>query len=286
MCLGYQWRQDLSSSCAIRDRIKRARKAYFQFGSVYAFQGKLSPISCCSIVETCVIPILLYGVENWVMSPESIRMLECFQGEVAKRILQLPKWYSNTAASVALDWNSLHSVCTIRKLRFLLRVMANEVDDVQALCLVWECRELEERYKSKFTLQILNAKEPVDGLEIIRKAQMYINKKDQALLLNKISVPPQDRCVHRLEEAVGSHTISRPAVIKGMKNFVRVITYPDYSPNKCPLYDIPELDQVTLAAHLIIKHTRSDSSWCTLFDPLITMDPTFFNHVLCFLTFF
>ena len=143
MCLGYQWRQDLSSSCAIQDRIKRARKAFFQFGSVYAFQGNLSPISCCSIVETCVIPILLYGIENWVMSPESIRMLECFQGEVAKRILQLPKWYSNTAASVALGWNSLHSVCTIRKLRFLLRVMTNEesichrafsamVDDVEA----------------------------------------------------------------------------------------------------------------------------------------------------------
>ena len=181
MCLGYQWRQDLSSSCAIQDCIKRARKVFFQFGSVYAFQGKLSPISCCSIVETCVIPILLYGVENWVMSPESIRMLECFQGEVAKRILQLPKWYSNTASSVALGWNSLHSVCTIRKLRFLLRVMTNEesichrafsamVDDVEALCLVRECRELEERYNSNFTSQILNAKEPADGLAIIRKS--------------------------------------------------------------------------------------------------------------------
>ena len=42
MCLGHQWRQDLSSSCAIRDLIKRVGKAYFQFGSVYAFQGKRS----------------------------------------------------------------------------------------------------------------------------------------------------------------------------------------------------------------------------------------------------
>jgi hypothetical protein len=83
-------------------------------------------------------------------------MLKCFQGEIAKRILKLPKWYSNTAAIVALGWNSLHSVCTIRKLKFLQRVMTNEesicyrafsamVDNVEALSLVRECRELEER---------------------------------------------------------------------------------------------------------------------------------------------
>ena len=115
-----------------------------------------------------------------------------------KRILQLPKWYSNTAAIVALGWNSLHSVCTIRKLKFLHRVMTNEesichrafsamVDDVETLSLVRECRELEERYKSNFTSAILSAKEPEDGLDIIRNAQNIINKKDQSLLLLKAS---------------------------------------------------------------------------------------------------
>ena len=189
ICLGYQWKQDLSSSSAIQNRIQKARKAYFQFGSIYTFQGKLSPVSCCSIVETCVLPILLYGVENWVLSPESIRMLECFQGEIAKRILKLPKWYSNSAAIIALGWNSLHSVCTIRKLRFLQRVMTNEesichhafsalVDNAEALGLVRECRELEERYKSNFTSEILSANEPADGLNIIRSALKIINKKD------------------------------------------------------------------------------------------------------------
>ena len=51
----------------------------------------------------------------------------------------------------------------------------------------------------------------------------------------------------------------------------RVITHPDYSRNKCPLCDVPELDQATLAEHFIIKHMESDSSW---FDSLSTMDPT------------
>ena len=145
-CLGYQWKDDLSSSHAIQVRVQKARKAYFQYGSIYAFQGMLSSLSCCSIVETCILSILLYGVENWVLSPESVQMLESFQGEIAKRILRLPKWYSNTAAIIALGWNTLHSVCTIRKLKFLHRVMSNQesichrafsamVDNVESLCL-------------------------------------------------------------------------------------------------------------------------------------------------------
>ena len=125
-CLGYQWKYDLSSSHAIQIRVQKARRAFFQYGSIYVFQGKLSPLSCSSIVETCFLPILFYGVENWVMSPESIQMLESFQGEIAKRILQLPKWYSNTAAIIALGWNTLHSVCTIRKLKFWHRVTTNQ----------------------------------------------------------------------------------------------------------------------------------------------------------------
>ena len=44
------------------------------------------------------------------------------------------------------------------------------VDDVEALSLVQECRGLEERDKSNFTLQILNAKEYADRLEVIGKA--------------------------------------------------------------------------------------------------------------------
>ena len=153
-CLGYLWKQNLSSLPMIEDWIQKARKAFFQLGSVYAFQGSLSPVSASSFVQTCVLPILLYGVENWVMSSESTKKLERFQGEVAKRILHMPKWYSNKAACIALGWNSIHSMCTIRKLKFLHRVMTNEesichrtfsamVNDVEALSLVHECRELE-----------------------------------------------------------------------------------------------------------------------------------------------
>ena len=128
-CLGYRWMGNLSSSSAIQERIQKSRRAFFEFGSVFAFQGNLSPLSSLplSIYQHCVLSILLYGVENWIFfSAESLQRLESFQGEVVKRILKLPCWYSNTAACVALDIKSMHSVCTVRKLRFLHRVTTNK----------------------------------------------------------------------------------------------------------------------------------------------------------------
>ena len=199
-CLGYQWKYDLSALHAIQIRVQKARRAFFQYGSIYAFQGKLSPLSCSSIVEMCILPILFYGVENWVMSPESIQILESFQGEIAKRILRLPKWYSNTAAIIALGWNTLHSVCTTRNLKFLHRVTTSKesichrvfsatVDDIESVSLVRECRELEQRYKSNFTSTILCA-HGEDRLDIIQNSQKSIYKINQSLLLQKASEYP------------------------------------------------------------------------------------------------
>ena len=77
------------------------------------------------------------------------------------------------------------------------------VDDVETLSLVRECRELEERYKSNFTSDILSANELADGLNIIRNAQKIINKKDQLLLLQKVS---KHQFVHKIAECVGGRS--------------------------------------------------------------------------------
>ena len=157
------------------------------------YQGKLSGKAeshlILLIVETCVFPTLLYGVENWIMSAESITILKCFEREVANHILQLPKWYSNIAAIVPLERSSLHVTCTIQNRGFLHRVMTNEanicqhtftamVDNIEALSLVREGRELEERHKLSFTSQILNVNDSADSLIVVREAQEYIIKED------------------------------------------------------------------------------------------------------------
>jgi len=67
-------------------------------------QGDLGPLSNRSVVETCVLPVLMYECESWIQSEGHLKLLEAFQGEMAKRILKLPKRFSNTAAVTALDW--------------------------------------------------------------------------------------------------------------------------------------------------------------------------------------
>ena len=96
-----------------------------------------------------MVPIL-YGSENWIMTESLMKKLESFQGELAKRILKWPKYHSNT---IALE---LPTIILLRKLAFLQRLLRDDavgvgvevlhtcVDDIETLCLVKECVELEE----------------------------------------------------------------------------------------------------------------------------------------------
>ena len=52
-------------------------------------------------------PLLLYGVENWILCEASLYKLESVQGELANSILRLPRSFSNTAAKIALGWPSM-----------------------------------------------------------------------------------------------------------------------------------------------------------------------------------
>ena len=118
-CLGYWWRCDLLATRSVGENVVRARRAFFHYGSIGAFQGDLSPLSSRSVYEVCVLPILLYGCENWVMTQALVERLESFQGELAKRILKWPKHHSNTAACVTVGLQSVRSRVLERKLRFL-----------------------------------------------------------------------------------------------------------------------------------------------------------------------
>ena len=66
-------------------------------------------------------PVLLYGCENWVLTEQLISRLETFLGELAKRILKLPKWASNTAANVVMGWTTVRGrvPVVVQKLSFL-----------------------------------------------------------------------------------------------------------------------------------------------------------------------
>ena len=139
--------ENLFATRAVEEGSSKARRAFFQFGSVGTFQGVLKPASSKSVIETCVMPVLLFGC---ILKERLINQLNSFLGELAKRCLSWPKYHSNTAAQVALDLESLRSRLLLTKLGFLRRSILNHAgvgaemmrvmsDDVESLCLVKEC---------------------------------------------------------------------------------------------------------------------------------------------------
>ena len=108
-CLGYWWSRNLFASKSIEENIKKARWAFFSYGSIVAFQGDLNPLSSRSIIDSCVMPILLFGSENWILAETHLHTLEAFLGELAKRALKWPMHLSNTSAVLALDLETIRS---------------------------------------------------------------------------------------------------------------------------------------------------------------------------------
>ena len=184
-CLGYWWRGDLFAARSVEENIGKARRSFFHYGSIGVFQGDLSPLSSRSVIETCVIPVLLYGAENWIMTEQLVKRVDSFLGEMAKRAVKWPKHHSNTAALVALDMESARARLLVMKLGFLRRRMMDDgvgvgaammsamCDDVESTCLV---KELEEVLGTNFTDEILMEGEMVRMKEV-KKIVKEVDRK-------------------------------------------------------------------------------------------------------------
>ena len=144
-CLGYWWSWDLSASKAVDEAIKKARRAFFAFGAMGAFQGQLNPVSTRSIYETCVVPVLL-------LTDSMLHQLESFQGEIGRRMLKLSKYHSTLSTRLALKWPSITARIFIRKLSLLSKVcqegnnIGNKIFssfNQDSLRLTQECRAME-----------------------------------------------------------------------------------------------------------------------------------------------
>ena len=234
----------------IQVNFKKARRAFFSYGSIGAFQGDLNPLSSKSIIDTCVMPILLFGSENWILSDTLLCKLEAFLGELSKRALKWPMHLSNTSAVLALDMETMRSRILCRKLSFLRRLldekatgvgaaaMRSLTDDIESLCIVKECRELEISYGTNFTDTILTDANNV-SLRIIK---MTIRGIDREKLVQKCS--NKSPTIAAVASKAGSwpklwdsalHLGSRHTI--GLQNLSRLMSHHGRGLHPCPLCD-------------------------------------------------
>ena len=74
-CLGYWWESNLLSRKGVDENIAKAHGCFFHYGSIGSFQGDINPLSTKSVIDTCVMPVLLYGSENWVLTEGPLKKL-------------------------------------------------------------------------------------------------------------------------------------------------------------------------------------------------------------------
>ncbi len=161
-CLGAWWTLNLSCSTWIDSNIRKARNAFFARGKDL-FQGKLNPLSAKSIIECCVMPVLMYCSESWILNSTLLSRLESFQADLGKRILRLHSSSSNRGCRIALHWPLMCARVLCSKFAFLLKLLQGDdslssrvfrslaASEVESIQLVRQCRFLESYYGSNLT---------------------------------------------------------------------------------------------------------------------------------------
>ena len=266
-CLGFWWSWNLAAKTAVDEAVKKARRAFFLFGGMGAFQGDLNPLSGRAFFETCVVPTLLYGCENWILTEDMLLTLESFQEEIGRRILKLSGFHSGLAVRVLLQWPSVKARVLMRKLIFLKRVVSGDdvvssqvfrtlvAGDVNRIQLVQECRYLEENLATSFTSGILQQDSEVDSREL----KKTIIAKDWNQTLHQALSHQSSKMVAKVAEVtswmkIWDVTLDKgPRGTKSMLALLFEITKPAFGSKPCPYCDIEELDS-SLFHHLMETH--------------------------------
>ena len=200
-CLGYMWSKSLSARAAVENNIARACRQFFALESTCSYLGHSNPLSARIVVETCVIPTLLYGAENWILVDTSLNLLEMFQAVIGRRILRLSRFHSQYSVLVAMSWPSMVTRTLKLKLGFLFYLLASEDDniasstfhtlasqDVYSLGIVQQCFMLDSKIGTQSVATILNTK--IHSKTLLKGIKKDIMIKDKERTLQEVALHP------------------------------------------------------------------------------------------------
>ena len=211
----------------------------------------------------------LYGCENWILTAPLLEPLECFQAEIANRILMLPPYHNNLGARAVISWPSMKLRILLRKLRFLTRLSSPDNSSISATIfrslrnqnpgplIVQQCLFLEQEFGTSCTSDILSAESPHSM--IIKK---QLSNADSILLWDKLKDRNHLRHLHKtslwpkLWNNACDHGIpgskSIRAIVKPLTRPLLENTYPHCKENI--------LANVTYAQHTMVHHLGHDIS--------------------------
>lgn len=207
-------------------------------------------------------------------------------------MLRWPKHHSNTAALPAVDVPTIRFRTLIVKLRFLQRVMKSDhcslsgqmvlacSDDVNCLCVVKECRELEEHFGTHFTSDILEGSDL--SFKCLKKTILECDRKQ--LVAKCLTKAPT---IAKVATRGGWSRIWDTALdlgeksVRGVQHLSRVMSHHGRGDKPCPLCDTASL-QTSLLQHLLDHHSKDlhlDRGLCS--DNISDWPSSLHLHILC-----
>ena len=242
--------------------IKKARRVFFAYGAMGAFQGKLNPLSGKTIFDTCVVPVLLFGSENWILTDSQLDHLEAFQGEIGRRILKLSKFYSTLATRVAFKWASVTARILTRKLNLLSKVSSEgksigcrmytslTIVDPSSLRLVQECLSLENKLDCHgATNLVLKADNNSQGLRGIKK---LILESDWKARLSEASQHQSTSLAAKIATHTTWPKLQGTALHQdtaALQALYRTLTRPSFGQKPCPFCNNHSTQHLSLVIH-------------------------------------
>ena len=122
-------------------------------------------------------------------------------------------------------------------------------DDISSICLVRECRELEQYFGTDFASALLT--QDAGPRPCPREVKEVIEKKDRSLMLTKHAGRADMAIVVKIESEVGWPRL-------WVKNLVRVIAFPSHATSVCSVCESVSVQRDHLLAHVITTHVDAN----------------------------
>ena len=300
-CLGIWWDFSSSSKISIDDRIHKARAAFFAHGELGAFQGQLNPLSSRSLAESCIFLVVMYGSESWTLNKTLLTKLESFQAEVGKRILQLPKFTSNTIP-LALNWPSMRARILCSKISYLHRICNDQdqtiksqtfnaiaASDVHSLDLVKQCKFLESHLDSLENLTEEVLSDSTASETCVRSLRKRILRIDRINTLSSSEGHPSLSYPLKIARKHGWMRLWDTALDHGVNGtraglaLLKLLSVTLFSDRRCPMDDCVYvvLEETPLCVHFIECHTGLEPNHTpdNLSEQIIDLSPEHFSDL-------
>ena len=205
--------------------------------------GNKNPLTSSEIFNVCILPVCLYGCENWLLTDSLLSLLEDFQAEIGKKILHLPKYHANLCPLIALQWPSMRYRVLIRKLRFLGRLLNPHRNTIcvkvfnalreqeQGPLIIEQCRILEQAYHTNTTLAF------IEGNITISTMKRDLLKADQDNIWSLVTKYNSLRSLHRTISWPKLWDLARDHGIQGARSLATIfktLTSPIFDVRSCP----------------------------------------------------